>query len=407
MGRIELDGLTKRYGDVVAVDGVSLDIADGEFLVLLGPSGCGKSTLLRLVAGLLTPSGGRVLLDGRDITHAPPARRDLAMVFQSYALYPHLTVARNIGFPLRAARTPRAEVRRRVEEVAALLELGPLLDRRPRELSGGQRQRVAVGRAIIRDPRAFLMDEPLSNLDAKLRQATRAQFRMLHETLGSTVLYVTHDQVEALSLATRIAMLDGGRLEQLGTPTEVYDTPASVFVAGFLGSPPMNLLPARVECHDGRVRVRAEDVEVDLWPGEDVAARDVILGIRPEHLHQVAADGPNGLTGPNGPVGPGRLPRLRGVVRAVENLGAEESAQCAVGGALVHFRGARPLGLAAGQPVALTTARDHIHLFDRHSGRRLAWHPLADHRPAGHRAGDAEPAVALQDGMTTHQRSST
>ncbi|CAI7977106.1 sn-glycerol 3-phosphate ABC transporter ATP binding subunit [Frankia sp. Hr75.2] len=398
MGRIELDGLTKRYGDVVAVDGVSLDIADGEFLVLLGPSGCGKSTLLRLVAGLITPSGGRVLLDGRDITHAPPARRDLAMVFQSYALYPHLTVARNIGFPLRAARTPRAEVRRRVEEVAALLELGPLLDRRPRELSGGQRQRVAVGRAIIRDPRAFLMDEPLSNLDAKLRQATRAQFRMLHETLGSTVLYVTHDQVEALSLATRIAMLDDGRLEQLGTPTEVYDTPASVFVAGFLGSPPMNLLPARVECHDGRVRVLADDVEVDLWPGEDVEARDVILGIRPEHLHLMAAEGP---------AGPGGMPRLRGVVRAVENLGAEESAQCAVGGALVHFRGARPLGLAAGQPVALTTARDHIHLFDRHSGRRLAWRPLADRPLADRPSADHEPAAALHDGVTTHQRSST
>ncbi|EFC80860.1 ABC transporter ATP-binding protein [Parafrankia sp. EUN1f] len=375
MGRIVLDGLTKQYGDVVAVDGIDLDIADGEFLVLLGPSGCGKSTLLRLIAGLIQPSGGRVLLDDEDITYAPPARRDLAMVFQSYALYPHLTVARNIGFPLRAARMPRARIRQRVEEVAALLELDGLLERRPRELSGGQRQRVAVGRAIIRDPRAFLMDEPLSNLDAKLRQATRAQFRTLHETLGATVVYVTHDQVEALSLATRIAMLDGGRLEQVGTPTEVFDEPASVFVAGFLGSPPMNLLPARVEGHDGRVRVVAQGVEVDLWPGEEVESRDVILGIRPEHLRQTDSAGPVGT------------PVLRGEVQAVENLGAEESAQCTVGGAVVQFRGARPLGLAAGQPVVLTTARDHIHLFDRSSGRRLAWQarqnqptPVAPHR---------------------------
>ncbi|MCK9902892.1 ABC transporter [Parafrankia colletiae] len=369
MGRIELDGLTRKYGDVVAVDGIDLDIADGEFLVLLGPSGCGKSTLLRLVAGLIPPTGGRVLLDGEDITHAAPARRDLAMVFQSYALYPHLTVARNIGFPLRAARLPRAQVRRRVAEVADLLELGALLDRRPRELSGGQRQRVAVGRAIIRDPRAFLMDEPLSNLDARLRQSTRAQFRTLHERLGTTVLYVTHDQVEALSLATRIAMLDGGRLEQVGTPTEIFDQPASVFVAGFLGSPPMNLLPARLENLDGRVRVRADGIEADLRPGEPdgsvegVEARDVVFGVRPEHLR---------LTDGTGRAG---TPVLRGVVRAVENLGAEEVAQCAVGGETVQFRGARPLGLAPGQPVQLATAPDHIHLFDRGSGRRLVWRP--------------------------------
>ncbi|MEX5634270.1 ABC transporter ATP-binding protein [Parafrankia sp. FMc2] len=378
MGRIELDGLTRKYGDVVAVDGIDLDIADGEFLVLLGPSGCGKSTLLRLIAGLIPPTGGRVLLDGEDITHAAPARRDLAMVFQSYALYPHLTVARNIGFPLRAARLPRAQVRRRVAEVADLLELGALLDRRPRELSGGQRQRVAVGRAIIRDPRAFLMDEPLSNLDARLRQSTRAQFRTLHERLGTTVLYVTHDQVEALSLATRIAMLDNGRLEQVGTPTEIFDQPASVFVAGFLGSPPMNLLPARLENLDGRVRVRADGVEVDLLldgpdgaggPGgtiEGVEARNVVLGVRPEHLRLTDRPGPAGT------------PLLRGVVRAVENLGAEEVAQCAVGGEVLQFRGARPLGLAPGQPVQLTSARDHLHLFDRESGRRLVWRARQD-----------------------------
>jgi len=365
MGSIELVGLTKSYDDAPAVDGVSLDVADGEFLVLLGPSGCGKSTLLRMVAGLLAPTSGQILLDGRDITHVPPADRDVAMVFQSYALYPHLTVAGNIGFPLRSVRTPRARVRAEVERVAGLLELGQLLDRRPRELSGGQRQRVALARAMVRDPRAFLMDEPLSNLDAKLRQATRVQLRALRDTLGATVIYVTHDQVEALSLASRVALLNHGRLEQVGTPAEVYDTPASVFVAGFLGSPPMNLLPGAVESHAGTMRVTAAGVEADLWPGEAVAAREVVLGIRPEQLrHQPGGTVPDGE------------PVLRGVVRSVENLGAQESALCTVGEADVTFCGPRPLGVSPGQAVTLTCSRDHLHLFDRHGGRRLSWRPL-------------------------------
>ncbi|MDN5914545.1 MAG: ABC transporter ATP-binding protein [Pseudonocardia sp.] len=356
MSRIQIEGLTRRFGTVTAVDHVGIDIPDGDFLVLLGPSGCGKSTLLRMVAGLTPPSEGRILLDGRDITHTPPRDRDLAMVFQSYALYPHLTVARNIGFPLRARRRPRAEIDSRVETVTRVLGLGELLARRPRELSGGQRQRVALARALVRDPGAFLLDEPLSNLDATLRTATRAELTELHHRLGSTFVHVTHDQVEAMTMATRIAVLNEGRLEQLGTPSEVYDTPATMFVAGFIGSPAMGLLPARLGHVDGELRARAEGVDLPAGPGDpDDGGRDVLLGIRAEHLVLTHAS-----TAP-----------LRGVVRLVENLGSEEVAHCLVGEARLSVRGPRPLGLATGDSVGLTTAPDHIHLFDPASGRRL------------------------------------
>ncbi len=361
MSRIQIEALTKRFGKVTAVDRVSLDISDGDFIVLLGPSGCGKSTLLRMIAGLIEPDGGRVLLDERDVTFTPPRDRDMAMVFQSYALYPHLTVERNIGFPLRSRRRPRAEIREKVRAVAELLDLADLLDRRPRALSGGQRQRVAVGRALVRDPGAFLMDEPLSNLDAQLRTATRGQLRALHNRLGSTIVYVTHDQVEAMTMATRVALLNAGRLEQVGTPTEVYDEPASTFVAGFLGSPPMNLLPALVENHCGRVRVHAPGVQVPLWAASDFPGRDIIVGIRPEHLVGVPPASPS--------------PMFRGRVTAVENLGSDEVAQCMVGDAPVFARGPRPLGLRPGDPVAFDTAADRVHLFDRASGRRLVWQP--------------------------------
>ncbi len=366
MSRIQVEGLTKRFGEVAAVDRVSLDISHGDFLVLLGPSGCGKSTLLRMIAGLIEPSNGRVLLDGRDVTFAPPRERDMAMVFQSYALYPHLTVERNIGFPLRSRRRPRAEIRQKVHEVAELLDLANLLDRRPRELSGGQRQRVAVGRALVRDPGAFLMDEPLSNLDAKLRTATRGQLRALHHRLGSTIVYVTHDQVEAMTMATRVALLNAGRLEQVGTPTEVYDEPASVFVAGFLGSPAMNLIPARIESRAGRVQVLAPGVEVSLWAADDQPAREVTLGVRPEHLIRVSPVSGSPTS---------ESPMFRGVVEMVENLGGEEVAQCVVGDARVLARGPRPLDLRPGEPVTFDVPANRVHLFDRASGRRLLWQP--------------------------------
>ncbi|ADP82690.1 ABC transporter ATP-binding protein [Pseudofrankia inefficax] len=374
MAGIRIEGLTKQFGVTRAVDEVSLDIADGDFLVLLGPSGCGKTTLLRMIAGLIQPSGGRVMLADRDITYLPPRDRDVAMVFQSYALYPHLSVERNIGFPLRAARRPKAEIARRVREVATQLELDGLLARRPRELSGGQRQRVALGRALVRDPRAFLMDEPLSNLDAKLRTATRTELTALHRRLGSTFIYVTHDQIEAMTMATRVALLDRGRLEQVGTPTEVYDTPASVFVAGFLGSPPMNLLPARASTRDGRIVVTADGADLPLWPGTTDPV-ELTLGLRPEHLRVVPA---------GAPAGPGEA-RLTGTVTGLENLGSEEVGWVSLGTAdpgtgrpaAVAVRGPRPLGLAIGTPVTLTTTPEHVHLFGRESGRRLAWTPGA------------------------------
>ena len=369
MSRIQIEGLTRRFGSVTAVDHVDLDVPDGDFLVLLGPSGCGKSTLLRMLAGLTPPSAGRILLDQRDITTTPPRDRDLAMVFQSYALYPHLTVARNIGFPLRARHRPRAEIAARVESVTRALGLGELLHRRPRELSGGQRQRVALARALVRDPGAFLLDEPLSNLDATLRTATRAELTELHRRLGSTFVHVTHDQVEAMTMATRIAVLNGGRLEQVGTPAQVYDEPASVFVAGFLGSPAMGLVPARIESVDGALHALAADVDVPLGlhdPGH--STRDVVLGVRAEHL---------AISDPAAAPAPGAA-LLRGTVRLVENLGSEEVAHCLVGDSRLPVRGSRPLGLAAGDPVTLTTTADRVHLFDRAGGRRLVWRPAPE-----------------------------
>ncbi|CAO5253193.1 ABC transporter ATP-binding protein [Frankia sp. AgKG'84/4] len=385
MSRITVRNVTRRYQDTTAVDGVSLDIADGDFLVLLGPSGCGKSTLLRTIAGLIAPSEGQILVDDRDVTDIPARDRDLAMVFQSYALYPHLTVARNIGFPLRAQRLKRAEIRTRVAEVAQILDLSALLDRRPRELSGGQRQRVALGRALVRDPGAFLMDEPLSNLDAQLRTATRTEITELHRRLGRTFVYVTHDQVEAMTMATSVAVLNKGRLEQVGTPTDVYDAPASAFVASFLGSPPMNLIPAEVTTRDGRLHAVATGVDVPL--GIDVpqpaggaadssAGREVLLGVRPEHLIATHAD----AAGDDAAV-----PALRGKVRTVENLGSEEIAHIVIGAGAggggaagdveVRLRARRPAGLAAGDAVTLAVRPEHTHLFDRESGRRLVWRP--------------------------------
>ncbi|EIV91665.1 ABC transporter ATP-binding protein [Frankia sp. QA3] len=383
MSRITVENVTRRYGDVRAVDGVSLDVAHGDFLVLLGPSGCGKSTLLRMIAGLVPPSDGRVLVDGRDVTETPARDRDLAMVFQSYALYPHLTVERNIGFPLRARKQRKADIRRRVAEVADILDLGKLLDRRPRELSGGQRQRVALGRALVRDPGAFLMDEPLSNLDAQLRTATRTEITELHRRLGRTFVYVTHDQVEAMTMATSVAVLNRGRLEQVGTPTEVYDTPASAFVAGFLGSPPMNLLDAEIVTRDGRLHAVAAGVDVPLGLGEpgEQAQRPVTLGVRPEHLSLLPASvvaGPASEAGaPNG-AAPAPAATLRGTVRAIENLGSEEIAHCRVGEAEVAVRARRPAGFTVGEAVVLTVRPEHIHLFDRESGRRLVWRPDRD-----------------------------
>ncbi|NKX86932.1 ABC transporter ATP-binding protein [Nocardia coubleae] len=357
MARLQIQAVSKKFDTDYAVREVSLDIADGEFMVLLGPSGCGKSTLLRMIAGLEEPSEGRILVGGTDVTDAAPQRRDLAMVFQSYALYPHLSVAKNIGFPLRARRRPRAEIAERVAEVSATLELSALLDRRPVALSGGQRQRVALARAMVRDPGAFLMDEPLSNLDAKLRSATRAELIALHQRLGATFLYVTHDQVEAMTMASRIALLNEGRVEQCGTPAELYDQPRSTFVAGFLGAPPMNLFPAVVTAAEGALRVTADGVDAALAITDDLdAATPVIAGIRPERLRIDPAAND-----------------VRGTVRMVENLGSEELVHLDAGATSLCVRAARPAGVAAGENITLRVDHADIHLFDPDTGLRLTW----------------------------------
>ncbi|HSZ42523.1 MAG TPA: ABC transporter ATP-binding protein [Trebonia sp.] len=363
MADISLAGITKAYGGTTAIDDVSLDVADGELLVLLGPSGCGKSTLLRIIAGLIDPDRGRVRVGGRDVTTVPPRDRNVAMVFQSFALYPHLSVRRNLGFGLRARRRPRREIEEKVADVARRLGLEAMLDRRPRALSGGQRQRVALGRAMVRDPAVFLMDEPLSNLDAQLRTATRTELAALHRSLGATFVYVTHDQVEAMTLATRIAVLYEGRLEQVGTPAEIYDEPASVFVARFVGAPPMNLLPAVAAGRGGQVLLQGPAVDAVLCEG-DVAERPVLVGVRPERLRV-------------GPADPGQA-RFTAQVTAVENLGSEEVAVCAAGDTQVCVRGPRPLGLYPGQDVELTASADDLQLFDPASGHRLVWVPDQD-----------------------------
>src|SRR5918994_3748084 len=281
MGEIVLDHVTKEFGaGVVAVDEVSLTIGDGEFMVLVGPSGCGKTTLLRSIGGLERVSAGRILIGDRDVTKLEPAARDLAMVFQNYALYPHMSVRQNLGYSLRVRRTPRKEIKRRVGEVAKMLGLDELLDRRPGALSGGQQQRVAMGRAIIREPAAFLMDEPLSNLDAKLRVTMRQSLQQLHSRLGTTTVYVTHDQVEAMTLGQRVAVMRDGRIQQVDAPQRLYDQPTNMFVAAFIGSPAMNLAAGTVD--GDAVSIGSMRIPLDRARRPAATERDVIVGIRPE-----------------------------------------------------------------------------------------------------------------------------
>ena len=309
MATIEIDGVTKVYGNgFLAVDDVSLAIGDGEFVVLVGPSGCGKSTLLRMLAGLEEVTLGTVRIDGTDVTDLAPRHRDIAMVFQNYALYPHMTVRENLGYGLKVRRVGKGETRSRVEHVAGLLGLDELLDRRPAQLSGGQRQRVAMGRAIVREPRAFLMDEPLSNLDAKLRVAMRASLAQLHAKLGVTTIYVTHDQTEAMTLGQRVAVMRDGRVEQVDAPQSLYGRPRNLFVAAFIGSPSMNLVDATI---DGDT-VRFGQYVVALDPGNRPAAGggQVVLGIRPEAFEDGRTASP-------------LLPRLDVKAEVLEELGAE------------------------------------------------------------------------------------
>ncbi len=289
MSRVELRGVSKRYGATEVVHGIDLDIAHGEFVVFVGPSGCGKSTLLRMICGLEPVSGGEVLIDGKSMRGVPPAKRGVAMVFQSYALYPHMNVAANMGFSLRMSGVPAGERDKLVRKAAAILQLEELLGRLPKELSGGQRQRVAIGRAIVREPGVFLFDEPLSNLDAELRVQMRLELTKLHRQLGTTMIFVTHDQVEAMTLADRIVVLRAGKVEQVGTPIELYERPINRFVAGFIGSPKMNFLAGRIEAVAGdRARVVVPGLSAAIDVGLASVARpvgeEVAVGIRPEHL---------------------------------------------------------------------------------------------------------------------------
>lgn len=296
MSRITLSKVAKAFGAVKVLHDVDLDIAEGELIVFVGPSGCGKSTLLRLIAGLDQPTTGTISIDGKDVTRVAAADRGLAMVFQSYALYPHMTVRQNLAFGLENARMPRAEIDQRIAEAARMLDIAPYLARRPGQLSGGQRQRVAIGRAIVRNPTAFLLDEPLSNLDAELRISTRAELAALHERLSATMIYVTHDQTEAMTLADRIVVLRAGRIEQVGSPLELYNTPANLFVAGFIGAPRMNFLPAKIgETRAGKTAIRLEGAgPLEVQAASATAHGEVTVGLRPHHLRLVS-DGEGGI----------------------------------------------------------------------------------------------------------------
>ena len=353
MGAISLRKVEKTYGfgpfANKVIHGVDAEIADGEFIVIVGPSGCGKSTLLRMVAGLEEISAGEIAIGGRVVNRLEPSERDIAMVFQNYALYPHMSVYDNMAYGLKIARVPKAEIEERVQKAARILEIGPFLQRKPRELSGGQRQRVAMGRAIVRQPSAFLFDEPLSNLDAKLRAQTRLEIQKLHRELGVTSLFVTHDQVEAMTLAQRMIVMNAGRVEQMGTPEQVYGKPASSFVAGFIGSPPMNLLTGRA---DGS-RFSVGDALLHL-PRAAPSAGALVLGLRPEHV-TIAADGRWPLT-----------------VETVEMLGAERLVHGRLGGVLFTVRiDATLVPPRIGQTIGLAASPDHLHWFDAETGLRV------------------------------------
>jgi multiple sugar transport system ATP-binding protein len=360
MAVVALDKLTKIYdrGQVPATDAVSLEVRHGEFMVLLGPSGCGKTTTLRMIAGLESISSGTLSIDGRVVNNVPAKDRDIAMVFQSYALYPHMSVADNLAFGLRRRSVERAEIGRRVAAVADTLGLTGLLHRKPHALSGGQRQRVALGRAIVRDPKVFLFDEPLSNLDASLRVSTRGEISKLHRRLGATMIYVTHDQVEAMTLGQRICIMNGGRIVQVGPPLEVYKRPTNTFVASFLGNPPMNLLPARVAEGKGRLAVRLGGEILELKAGQYPtlpAGSAITLGIRPESIAEHADAGASQ-----------RFVGIEAEIVQIESLGAETILAARIPGieSEVVARVGPEAGATVGERRSLLLDLSAIHLFD-------------------------------------------
>lgn len=358
MARIEILSLVKRFGETVAVGGIDLDIRDCEFLAIVGPSGCGKSSTLRMLSGLEQPTSGRILFDGRDVTGLSADKRDVALVFQSYALYPHMSVRGNLAFPLANIRLPPADIDARIAKAARMLGITGLLERRPRELSGGQRQRVALGRAIVRDAAVFLFDEPLSNLDARLRVTMRSELKRLHGELGQTFVYVTHDQAEAMTMADRIAVMAEGRLQQLGTPDDIYIRPANRFVAEFMGTPAMNFLSGRLTGTDGATAITIDAMENPIHLGylacPAAIPAQATLGVRPESITLV-------------PPGQGAL---HGTIELIEPLHPDIFVTVAIGGQRVLVRTSTADRPALGQAVGLQLAKGSLHIFTS-TGERL------------------------------------
>jgi multiple sugar transport system ATP-binding protein len=364
MSSVSIRSLDVVLGKNRIIEGLDLDIEEGEFVVLLGPSGCGKSTLLHSIAGLIDVSEGRIDIAGTDVTWADPKDRGIGMVFQSYALYPTMTVERNLSFGLRISGMPKADIKTRIDNAARMLQLTELLQRKPAQLSGGQRQRVAIGRALVRQAKVFLLDEPLSNLDAKLRAELRRELKQLHHDLGATMVHVTHDQIEAMTLATRIAVMRGGKIQQFDTPDRVYAQPSNMFVAGFLGSPSMNFVRGQLKREGGRLRFESASLRADVSgyafaqpPADAQAARDTVLGIRPEHLRQVAFDAPQ--------------LNAQATVGLIEPMGANKIAWLDAQGTPLAMQVDPQVELASGAAVGLALDTKHVSLFDAANERRL------------------------------------
>ncbi|WP_037085662.1 ABC transporter ATP-binding protein [Neorhizobium vignae] len=352
MATVTLQNIQKRFGAVNVIENLSVDIADGEFVVLVGPSGCGKSTLLRMVAGLEEVSGGEIRIGAREVSNLPARDRDIAMVFQNYALYPHMTVEDNMGFALKLKRANPADTAERVKKAAAILGLENLLERYPRQLSGGQRQRVAMGRAIVRNPQVFLFDEPLSNLDAKLRVVMRGEIKAMHQRIGTTTIYVTHDQIEAMTMADKIVVLHDGNIEQVGAPLELYDRPANLFVAGFIGSPAMNFLNGKIE--EGVFRTEKGlilPLPAEVSPAK-AGGRPLVYGIRPEHIR--ASD-----------------QGIQGRATIVEGTGSEIFAKLDCGGEQLSCLFRERIDVRFGDTVGISIDAKQVHLFDKTTGHRL------------------------------------
>ncbi len=353
MAGVQFADVRKSFGAVPVIRGVNIDIADGEFVILVGPSGCGKSTLLRMLAGLENISGGEIKIGGRVVNTLPPKERDIAMVFQNYALYPHMTVQQNMGFSLMLNKAPKAEAEKRVKYAAGILGLDKLLDRYPRQLSGGQRQRVAMGRAIVRDPEVFLFDEPLSNLDAKLRVAMRAEIKELHQRLKTTTVYVTHDQIEAMTMADKIVVMHDGIVEQIGTPLELYDKPANLFVGGFIGSPAMNMIKGKLDPENPTRFLTADGTALPVAnPPAEAKGRELVYGLRPEYISLDA----NGLPGE---------------IVVLEPTGYETHLTLRLGGSDLTCVFRERVTARPGETLRVAIDASHVHLFDAESGRRL------------------------------------